>query len=88
MVGVGETREEVEELIRDLHAHGVSMITIGQYLAPSNAHLPVERYVTPEEFAHYRDYGMALGVRQVASSPLVRSSFHAEEQAGKTVWVG
>jgi lipoic acid synthetase len=88
MVGVGETREEVEELIRDLHAHGVSMITIGQYLAPSNSHLPVERYVTPEEFAHYRDYGLALGVRQVASAPLVRSSFHAEEQAGKTVWVG
>lgn len=88
MVGVGETREEVEELIRDLHAHGVSMITIGQYLAPSTSHLPVERYVTPEEFAHYRDYGMVLGVRQVASSPLVRSSFHAEEQAGKTVWVG
>jgi lipoyl synthase len=88
MVGVGETREEVEELIRDLHAHGVSMITIGQYLAPSNAHLPVERYVTPEEFAHYREYGLALGVRQVASGPLVRSSFHAEEQAGKTVWVG
>jgi lipoic acid synthetase len=88
MVGVGETCEEVEELIRDLHAHGVSMITIGQYLAPSNAHLPVERYVTPEEFAHYREYGLALGVRQVASGPLVRSSFHAEEQAGKTVWVG
>lgn len=88
MVGVGETREEVEELIRDLHAHGVDTITIGQYLAPSTSHLPVERYVTPEEFAHYREYGLALGVRQVASSPLVRSSFHAEEQAGKTVWVG
>jgi lipoic acid synthetase len=88
MVGVGETREEVEELIRDLHAHGVSMITIGQYLAPSNSHLPVERYVTPEEFAHYRDFGLALGIRQVASAPLVRSSFHAEEQAGKMVWVG
>ncbi|HEX4935132.1 MAG TPA: lipoyl synthase [Gemmatimonadaceae bacterium] len=88
MVGVGETRVEVEELIRDLHAHGVSTITIGQYLAPSNAHLPVERYVAPEEFAHYREYGLALGVRQVASAPLVRSSFHAEEQAGETVWVG
>lgn len=88
MVGVGETREEVEELIRDLHEHGVSTITIGQYLAPSNAHLPVERYVSPEEFAHYRDFGLALGVRQVASAPMVRSSFHAEEQAGETVWVG
>ena len=88
MVGVGETAEEVEELIRDLRAQGVSMITIGQYLAPSKAHLPMERYVTPEEFAHYRRYGMDLGVRQVASAPLVRSSFHAEEQAGETVWVG
>jgi len=88
MVGVGETREEVEELIRDLHAQGVSMITIGQYLAPSNAHLPVERYVTPEEFAHYQRYGMERGVRQVASAPMVRSSFHAEEQAGETIWVG
>jgi lipoic acid synthetase len=88
MVGVGETREEVEELIRDLHAYGVSMITIGQYLAPSSAHLPVERYVTPDEFAHYRAYGMGLGVRQVASAPLVRSSFHAEEQVtGEVVWV-
>lgn len=87
MVGVGETREEIEELMRDLNARGVSMITVGQYLPPSGSHLPLERYVTPEEFAHYREYGRALGIRQVASGPLVRSSFHAEEQAGETVFI-
>lgn len=86
MVGLGETAEEVEELLRDLHAHGCSMVTVGQYLPPSGAHLPLERYVPPEEFAHYRDYGLALGLRQVASGPLVRSSFHAEEQAGEEVF--
>jgi lipoyl synthase len=87
MVGVGETRDEVDELLRDLRDHGVSMITIGQYLPPSGSHLPLERYVTPEEFAHYREYGLSLGIRQVASGPLVRSSFHAEEQAGETVFI-
>jgi lipoyl synthase len=87
MVGVGETREEIEELMRDLNARGVSMVTVGQYLPPSGSHLPLERYVTPEEFAHYREYGLALGIRQVASGPLVRSSFHAEEQAGETVFI-
>ena len=87
MVGVGETLEEMEELMRDLHGRGVSMITVGQYLPPSGSHLPLERYVTPEEFAHYREYGLGLGIRQVASGPLVRSSYHAEEQAGKTVFI-
>jgi lipoic acid synthetase len=82
MVGVGETREEIEELMGDLKAQGVSMVTLGQYLPPSSSHLPLERYVAPEEFAHYREYGLALGIRQVASGPMVRSSFHAEEQAG------
>jgi lipoic acid synthetase len=87
MVGVGETMEEIEELMRDLNARGVSMVTVGQYLPPSGSHLPLERYVTPEEFGHYREYGRALGIRQVASGPLVRSSFHAEEQAGQTVFI-
>ena len=87
MVGVGETREEIEELMRDLKAQGVSMVTLGQYLPPSSSHLPLERYVAPEEFAHYRKYGLALGIRQVASGPMVRSSFHAEEQAGVEVFV-
>lgn len=87
MVGVGETPEEVEELMRDLKAHGVSMVTLGQYLPPSGSHLPLERYVAPAEFAHYREYGLALGIRQVAAGPLVRSSYHAEEQAGVEVFV-
>jgi len=87
MVGIGETVEEVEELLRDVHAQGVSMVTLGQYLPPSKSHLPLERYVTPDEFAHYREYGLALGIRQVASGPLVRSSYHAEEQAGETVFI-
>jgi lipoic acid synthetase len=87
MVGVGETREEVEELLRDLRDHGVSMVTVGQYLPPSGSHLPLERYVAPEEFAHYREYGLALGLKQIASGPLVRSSFHAEEQAGETIFI-
>ncbi|MGE5177383.1 MAG: lipoyl synthase [Hyphomicrobiales bacterium] len=87
MVGVGETTAEVEELLGDLAAQGVSMVTVGQYLPPSGSHLPLERYVTPQEFAHYREFGRALGIRQVASAPLVRSSFHAEEQAGETVFV-
>jgi lipoic acid synthetase len=87
MLGVGETVEEVEELLRDLRARGCSMVTLGQYLPPSGAHLPLERYVHPDEFAHYRDYGRALGFQQVASGPLVRSSFHAEEQANGHVFV-
>jgi lipoyl synthase len=87
MLGVGETVDEVEELLRDLREHGCSMVTLGQYLPPSGSHLPLERYAPPEEFAHYRAYGRALGFRQVASGPLVRSSFHAEEQAGQEIFV-
>lgn len=87
MLGLGETMQEVEELLRDLRAHGCSMVTLGQYLPPSGAHLPLERYVPPAEFAHYREYGLGLGIRQVASGPLVRSSYQAEEQAGVEVFV-
>jgi len=85
MLGVGETVEEVEELLRDLRAHDCSMVTLGQYLPPSGSHLPLERYAPPEEFAHYRTYGLGLGFRQVASGPLVRSSYHADEQAGEAL---
>ena len=87
MLGVGETVEEVEELLRDLRAHHCSMVTLGQYLPPSGSHLPLERYAPPEEFAHYRTYGLGLGFRQVASGPLVRSSYHADEQAGEALHV-
>ncbi len=83
MLGVGETVEEVEELLRDLREHGCSMVTLGQYLPPSGSHLPLERYAPPEEFAHYHEYGLEIGFRQAASGPLVRSSYHAEEQAGE-----
>ncbi len=87
MLGVGETVEEVEELLRDLRDHGCSLVTLGQYLPPSGSHLPLERYVAPGEFAHYRDYGRSLGFLQVASGPLVRSSYHAEEQASGHAFV-
>lgn len=79
MVGLGETNEEVVEVLRDLRAHGVRIATIGQYLRPTPAHLPVLRYATPAEFAAFREAGMALGFAHVESGPLVRSSYHAAE---------
>lgn len=79
MVGLGETNEEVVEVLRALRAHGVRIATIGQYLRPTPAHLPVLRYATPAEFAAYREAGMALGFAHVESGPLVRSSYHAAE---------
>ena len=82
MVGLGETLDEVERVMRDLRAHGVDMLTVGQYLQPSVHHLPVARYVTPAEFARIAELGRALGFSHVASGPLVRSSYHAELQAG------
>ncbi len=82
MVGLGETLEELEATLRDLRAHDCDLLTIGQYLQPSrDYHLPVERYVTPAEFAHLAELGRTLGFRNVASGPLVRSSYHAEQQA-------
>ena len=82
MVGLGETTQEIEETMRDLRNHGCEMLTIGQYLQPSrDYHLPVQRYVTPEEFGHFAEIGATMGFRNVASGPLVRSSYHAEQQA-------
>lgn len=81
MVGLGETVEELKETMRDLRAHGCRMLTIGQYLAPSNSHLPVERYYSPDEFEMLREYGESIGFEHVASGPLVRSSYHADQQA-------
>jgi len=83
MLGLGETLEEVQETLRDLRAHGCEMLTLGQYLQPSRDHLPVARYVTPEEFEQLGDYARALGFGSVASSPLVRSSYHADRQAAE-----
>lgn len=81
MVGLGETQEEVIKVMRDLRANDVDMITIGQYLQPSKHHLAVERYVTPEEFKEYEEIGYQLGFKNVASGPMVRSSYHADIQA-------
>ncbi len=81
MLGLGETMAQVEGTLRDLRAHHVDMVTIGQYLQPSAHHHPVLRYWTPDEFKALEDFGMALGFTHVASGPLVRSSYHADRQA-------
>ena len=81
MLGLGETTAEIEAVMRDLRAHGVEMLTLGQYLQPSLHHLPVARYAPPEEFDQLRKVGEAMGFRHVAAAPLVRSSYHAGDQA-------
>src|SRR5690554_284720 len=83
MVGLGETLEEIEQVMRDVHAAGVDIMTIGQYLRPSVKHLPVEKYYTPEEFDQLKRMGEAIGIPHVESGPLVRSSYHAREQFEK-----
>lgn len=80
MVGVGETYDEVVEAMKDLRAHDVDIVTIGQYLQPTKKHLKIERYYTPEEFASLKEAGLAMGFSHVESGPLVRSSYHAHEQ--------
>jgi lipoyl synthase len=80
MVGLGETREEVLTVLDDLRAHNVELVTIGQYLQPSKNHAPVDRFVTPEEFAEYAEYGKRIGFRNIWSGPMVRSSYHADLQ--------
>jgi lipoic acid synthetase len=79
MLGLGETDEEIRQAMRDLRAVGVDIVTFGQYLRPTQHHLPVERYVTPAEFAMYRDWGLEEGFMEVFSGPLVRSSYRAEK---------
>src|SRR5438093_109490 len=81
MVGLGETFDEVVELMKDLRAVSCDILTIGQYLQPHARRLPVERYVTPEEFDRWREIGMSLGFHHVQSSPLTRSSYHARQQS-------
>jgi lipoic acid synthetase len=80
MVGLGETIDEVQATMRDLRRWGVEILTIGQYLQPSKRHVPIDRYYTPDEFADLKRYGMEIGFRWVESGPLVRSSYHAEQQ--------
>ncbi len=83
MLGLGEREDEVEAALRDLREAGVGLLTLGQYLRPSPDHLPVERYATPEEFAAWAERARALGFEEVASGPLVRSSYRAERLAGR-----
>jgi lipoic acid synthetase len=82
ILGMGEREPEIEQALRDLRAAGVGLLTLGQYLRPSPDHLPLDRWVTPDEFADWARRARALGFRQVASGPLVRSSYHAESLAG------
>jgi len=81
MVGIGETNEEIVEVMRDLRAHDVDMLTIGQYLQPSRSHLKVERFVTPAEFDEFTRLAKEMGFKHAACGPLVRSSYHADLQA-------
>jgi lipoic acid synthetase len=82
MLGLGETRQEVLQVLRDLRASNVDIVTLGQYLRPSPRDLPVVRYVAPEEFAEYRAIGREIGFTHVEAGPLVRSSYHAAESLG------
>ncbi len=81
MLGLGENMDEVVEVIKEMRAHDIEMLTLGQYLQPSKHHLPVERYVRPEEFEELYNIAMASGFKHVASGPMVRSSYHADLQA-------
>ncbi|OUR84329.1 lipoyl synthase [Cycloclasticus sp. 46_120_T64] len=85
MLGLGETMEETLGVMRDLRAHDCDMLTLGQYLQPSKDHLAVERYVTPEEFDELARLGNEMGFSHVASGPMVRSSYHADEQASSVI---
>ena len=81
MLGIGEKKDEISDTLLDLRKVGVEIITIGQYLRPSLQHAPVDRWVTPDEFHEWHDFGMSAGFGVVESGPLVRSSYHAEEQS-------
>jgi lipoic acid synthetase len=86
MLGLGESIEEVHQVMQDLHEHGCKMLTLGQYLQPSRHHLKVERFVTPAEFEQLAEVGKKMGYEHVASGPMVRSSYHADLQAaGETI---
>ncbi|MBZ0186254.1 MAG: lipoyl synthase, partial [Candidatus Obscuribacterales bacterium] len=85
MLGLGEQRDEVLSLMRDWRKAGVDLITLGQYMQPTLNHLPIARFVTPEEFEQYRVDGMEMGLKNVFSGPLVRSSYHAGEQAREVI---
>jgi len=81
MIGLGETDEEILQVLQDMRAHDIDMLTLGQYLQPSPHHLPVLRYMPPERFAWFEQQALALGFRHAACGPMVRSSYHADQQA-------
>ena len=85
MVGLGETDDEVREIMRDMRANNIEMITVGQYLQPSNSHLPVLRYVTPEMFKQFEHEAYAMGFTNAAIGAMVRSSYHADAQAAEAI---
>jgi lipoic acid synthetase len=81
MLGVGESEKQIIDVLKDLRAHQVDMLTLGQYLQPSKHHLAVEAYIHPDQFNKYKDIATELGFSQIASGPMVRSSYHADLQA-------
>ncbi|MEM1222568.1 MAG: lipoyl synthase [Verrucomicrobiota bacterium] len=83
MLGIGEEKEELEEVLQDMRRVGVDILTIGQYLQPSKEHQPIDRWVTPEEFEHWKNYALEIGFGVCESGPMIRSSYHAEEQSNK-----
>lgn len=84
MLGLGETNEEVIDVMRRLREHDVDMLTLGQYLQPSPNHLPVQRFVHPDDFSWFAEEGSRMGFKNIASGPLVRSSYHADQQVKNT----
>jgi lipoic acid synthetase len=83
MLGIGETEEEIQQVLKDMVAVGVDILTIGQYLQPTQEHQPIDRWVTPEEFERWKDYALELGFGVCESGPMIRSSYHADEQSNK-----
>lgn len=83
MLGIGETDEEIKEVLQDMQSVGVDILTIGQYLQPSKEHQPIDRWVTPEEFQRWKEYALEIGFGVCESGPMIRSSYHAEEQSDK-----
>lgn len=83
MLGIGETEEEIQQVLKDMVAVGVDILTIGQYLQPTQEHQPIDRWVTPEEFKRWKDYALELGFGVCESGPMIRSSYHADEQSNK-----
>ena len=85
MLGIGEQDDELEQTLKDIRSVQVDILTMGQYLQPTREHLPIDRWVTPEQFAHWKSVGLDLGFSVVESGPLVRSSYHADEQAARSL---